>query len=110
MLKSVSKILFDLRENHQIRFYCLNDKFKEIVISNTQNQIEFLIEQDSCEKAKKVVDYYLRIKKILAGYDPVKNKTFVENSSEGINRLSAVCIFFDVWIGNQFAFERMKYV
>lgn len=86
VLKAVSKNLFDLRDLHQINFDCLNEKFKDIVLANSKNQIELLIDYDSCEKAKKIVDYYLRIKKILAGYDPIKNKTFVENQSKRSNR------------------------
>lgn len=82
VLKVVSRKLFNLKEIHPISFGNLNEKFKEIVLNDVPPQSDLFIDCDSCEKAKQIIDYYLRIKKILAGYDPIKNKTFVENSSE----------------------------
>ena len=82
VLKIVSKKLFDLGVKHQYSFSQLNEKFKEIVINESLNDDDLSIDLDTCVNAKNITDYYLRIKKILAGYDPIKNKVYVETPGE----------------------------
>lgn len=77
----MSKKLFDLRDDQHVSYAHLNEKFKDFAINESLSKDDMYIQYDTCVKAKKVTDYYLRIKKILAGYDPIKNKTYIENSS-----------------------------
>lgn len=47
---------------------------------------DLIIDYETCFNAKKIMDHYLSIKKILAGYDPISNKVMNESNKTSINK------------------------
>ena len=73
ILKIVSRKLFNLINQIGV-FASLDDTFKNLVLADTLVDADLMIDYETCFNAKKMVDYYLSVKKILAGYDPNSNK------------------------------------
>ena len=81
ILKVVSSKLFNLANQIEI-FGRLDDTFKNLVLNDSLTDADLIIEYETCFNAKKMIDHYLSIKKILAGYDPINNKTLTEKYSK----------------------------
>jgi hypothetical protein len=83
----VSNKLFRLINQIGI-FGPLDDIFKQLVLSDSLAEADLLINYETCFNAKKMMDYYLSIKKILAGYDPINNKILTgKNGKMNDNRM-----------------------
>jgi len=80
-MKIVSQKLFQIINEVKI-FGPLDETFKNIVLQDTLNETNLIIEYETCFNAKKIMDYYLSIKKILAGYDPISNKVLITSNSK----------------------------
>jgi hypothetical protein len=52
----------------------LDDNFKNLIAADALTETDLIIDYETCFNAKKMMDYFLSIKKILAGYDPISNK------------------------------------
>ena len=81
ILKVVSSKLFNLANQIEI-FGRLDDTFKNLVLNDSLTDADLIIDYEACFNAKKMMDHYLSIKKILAGYDPINNKTLTEKNSK----------------------------
>ena len=80
-MKIVSQKRFQII-NEVETFGPLDETFKNIVLQDSLNETNLIIEYETCFNAKKIMDYYLSIKKILAGYDPINNKILTTSNSE----------------------------
>ncbi|CAF4102321.1 unnamed protein product [Rotaria sordida] len=86
ILKTVSRKIFNLTNQFEV-YGPLDENLKNLILSDSLTNEELIIDYESCFNAKKMMDYYLSIKKILAGYDPINNKSLTGkegNNIEGI--------------------------
>ncbi|CAF3944268.1 unnamed protein product [Rotaria sp. Silwood1] len=79
ILKIISRKLFNLIEQVGI-FGRLDDTFKNLVLNDSLTDSDLIIDYETCFNAKKMMDHFLSIKKILAGYDPISNKVIIEKN------------------------------
>ena len=77
ILKVVSRRLFDLKDRLG-SFHTLDEQMKVLLVDESLKETDLVIEYETCFNAKKIMDYYLRTKKVLAGYDPINNKIVTE--------------------------------
>ncbi|CAF4936186.1 unnamed protein product, partial [Rotaria sp. Silwood1] len=70
--------------NEEGTFGPLDDFFKNLVLADSLNDDELIINYETCFNAKKMMDYFLSVKKILAGYDPIRNKIITDVDVDGI--------------------------
>ena len=103
ILKTVSRKLFNLI-NEVLIFERLDNTFKNLILNDSLIDTDFIIDYETCFNATKLMDHYLTIKKILAGYDPISNKVITErNSKKNTNkqiRLFKHFIFIELWTDN----------
>ena len=81
ILKIISRKLFNLINSIGI-FERLDATFKHLVLNDSLPDTDLIIDYETCFNAKKIMDHYLSIKKILAGYDPINNKFLNEKSGK----------------------------
>ena len=81
ILKTVSRKLLNLINQVQI-FERLDNTLKNLILNYSLIATDFIIDYETCFNAKKLIDHYLAIKKILAGYDPISNKVITERNSK----------------------------
>ncbi|CAF3137833.1 unnamed protein product [Rotaria sp. Silwood2] len=79
ILKIISRKLFNLIDQVGV-FGRLDDTFKNLVLNDSLTDTDLIIDYETCFNAKKMMDHYLSIKKILAGYDPISNKVLAEKN------------------------------
>jgi hypothetical protein len=79
ILKIVSRKLFALTDRIQV-FGQLDEQFKNLIMEDSLTNEDRIIDYESCFNAKQLMDHYLRIKKILAGYDPISNKIVTDKT------------------------------
>jgi len=73
ILKIVSRRNFNL-VNHVGTFGPLDDNFRNLIAADALTEGDMIIDYETCFNAKRMMDYFLSTKKILAGYDPISNK------------------------------------
>jgi hypothetical protein len=91
-LKIVSRRSCNLTNTIGI-FGALDDNFRNLVAPDALTEADLIIDYETCFNAKKMMDHYLSIKKILAGYDPMSNKIITgRNGNIDLNKHSAKSI------------------
>lgn len=73
ILKIVSARTVNL-VNHIGRFGPLDENFRNLIAADALTAADMIIDFETCFNAKRMMDYFLSIKKILGGYDPTSNK------------------------------------
>lgn len=84
ILKVVSRRVSRYINGNEI-FTSLDENFRNFVALDALSEADLIIDYETCFNAKRLMDYFLSIKKILAGYDPSSNK--ILTTKNGMHRL-----------------------
>ena len=84
VLKVVSRRASRYIDGNEV-FTSLDENFRNFVALDALSEEDLIIDYETCFNAKKLMDYFLSIKKILAGYDPSSNK--ILTTKNGTHRL-----------------------
>ena len=81
IFKTCSRRLFGLVDNVH-SFGGLNDEFKIICADVELEEVDSIIDYDTCYRASLLTKFYLNQTKILAGYDPISDNILSNKKSK----------------------------